>query len=148
MSRGHFLATTAAAAAAFTIVPRHVLGGPGYFAPSNTLNMAMIGVGGQGTYDMRQFLQIEGVRMISVADPVTEMDYSKTYFGGVAGRRPAQRIVDEHYAKEKKSGQYKGCTAYVDYNEMLAKEKDIDMVGISTTDNVHAVATMAGMKLG
>ena len=148
LSRREFLGKTAVAAAAFTIVPRHVLGGPGYFAPSETVNMAMIGVGGQGTFDMKQFLQNEGVRMISVADPNTEMDYSKTYFGGVAGRKPAQKIAEEHYAAEKKSGQYKGCTAYVDYDEMLAKETDIDAVGISTTDNVHAVATMAAIKLG
>ena len=148
LSRREFLGKTAIAAAAFTIVPRHVLGGPGYFAPSDNLNMAMIGVGGQGTYDMKQFLQTEGVRMISMADPNTEMDYSKTYFGGVAGRKPAQKIVNEHYAEEKKSGQYQGCTAYVDFNEMLAEETDIDAVGICTTDNVHAVATMAAMKLG
>ncbi len=34
--------------AAFTIVPRHVLGGPGFVPPSEELNIACIGVGGQG----------------------------------------------------------------------------------------------------
>ena len=47
MTRRHFLASTSAAAA-FTIVPRHVLGGPGYVAPSDKLNIACIGVGGRG----------------------------------------------------------------------------------------------------
>ncbi len=51
MSRRHFLATTAVAA--FTIVPRHVLGGPGYQAPSSTLNIAGIGVGGMGRNNVR-----------------------------------------------------------------------------------------------
>src|SRR5262245_26735163 len=52
LTRREFLGTTAMAAAAFTIVPRHVLGGPGYVAPSDKLNIACIGVGGQGRSDV------------------------------------------------------------------------------------------------
>ncbi len=53
MSRSHFIGTTAAAAAAFTIVPRNVLGGPGYQAPSDMVNVAGIGVGAQGGGDIQ-----------------------------------------------------------------------------------------------
>ena len=48
ISRRGFLKGTAAATAAFTIVPRHVLGGPGKTPPSDTLGGALIGCGGRG----------------------------------------------------------------------------------------------------
>jgi len=54
LSRRDFLGKTAAATAAFTIVPRHVLGGPGYTAPSDMVNLAGIGVGSQGGGDIQQ----------------------------------------------------------------------------------------------
>ena len=54
LSRRSFLGTTAAAAAAFTIIPRYVLGGKGYTAPSDMLNVAGIGVGSQGGGDIQQ----------------------------------------------------------------------------------------------
>ncbi len=54
LSRRNFLGTTTAAAAAFTIIPRHVLGGKGYTAPSDLLNVAGIGVGSQGGGDIQQ----------------------------------------------------------------------------------------------
>jgi predicted dehydrogenase len=148
LSRRAFIGRSATALAGVSIVPRYVLGGPGYIAPSDMINMAMIGVGGQGTFDMRQFMQIEGIRMVAVADPVAVMDYSQTYFRVPAGRLPAKQIVHEFYADAINAGQFKGCNDYVDYREMLEKETDIDAVGVSTTDSVHAVATMAAMKRG
>ena len=53
LSRRQFISQAAAATAAFTIVPRHVLGGAGYTAPSDKLNIAGIGIGGQGAEDLR-----------------------------------------------------------------------------------------------
>jgi len=53
MSRRSFMGGTAATVAAFTIVPRHVLGGPGNTPPSEKLNIAGIGVGGQGKVDIK-----------------------------------------------------------------------------------------------
>jgi hypothetical protein len=54
LTRRTFLGTTATAAAAFTIIPRYVLGGPGYTAPSDLINVAGIGVGSQGGGDIQQ----------------------------------------------------------------------------------------------
>jgi predicted dehydrogenase len=54
VSRRNFVGTVAAATAGFTIIPRHVLGGPGYTAPSDLLNVAGIGVGSQGGGDIQQ----------------------------------------------------------------------------------------------
>ena len=52
LSRRHFVGTVATSALAFTVVPRHVLGGPGYQAPSDTLNVAALGAGGMGASNM------------------------------------------------------------------------------------------------
>ena len=48
MERRDFLRKSLLGAAAFTIVPRHVLGGPGFIAPSDQITKAIIGVGGIG----------------------------------------------------------------------------------------------------
>ena len=63
------------------------------------------------------------------------------------GREPARRAVDDFYAQQKPSGKYRGCRAYNDFRELLAKEK-IDAVMIATPDHTHAVITMAAIKLG
>jgi hypothetical protein len=48
LSRRNFLGTSASAAAAFTFIPRYVIGGQGYTAPSDLINVAGIGVRSQG----------------------------------------------------------------------------------------------------
>ena len=52
--------------AAFTIVPRHVLGGPGYIAPSEKINVGCIGVGAQGTRVMMDFIKQPEVQIVAV----------------------------------------------------------------------------------
>ena len=52
ISRREFIGTTSMATAAFTIVPRNVLGGKGYKAPSDTLNIGCVGIDGKGTSDI------------------------------------------------------------------------------------------------
>jgi hypothetical protein len=49
LSRRSFLGKTAVAATAFTIIPRFVMGGKGYTAPSDLINVAGIGFGSQGS---------------------------------------------------------------------------------------------------
>lgn len=146
MTRRQFLGTTSAAAAAFSIIPRRVLGGPGHVAPSDKINLAMIGVGGQGTHDMTQFMSIPEVQVVSVCDVNKECDYSKFYFGGMKGLEPARQLVDKTYAEQTGNGAYKGCAAYVDFYEMLEKEEGIDAVSVATTDNLHAFAAMAAIR--
>src|SRR5258708_25597949 len=67
LSRRKFMAQTAAAG--LTIVPRHVLGGINYVAPSDKLNIAFIGVGSQGQRVMLHFLQQPDVQGVAVCDP-------------------------------------------------------------------------------
>jgi len=65
---------------------------------------------------------------------------------GVAGREPAQKVVEGYYATQQRSGQYHGCAAYTDFRELLEKHKDLDAVVVCTTDNLHAAASIAAMK--
>ena len=122
MSRGHFLTTTAAAATAFTIVPRHVLGGPGYQAPSDTLNIAGIGVGGMGRNNVQGCAEA-GENIYALCD--VDYEYAARCF--------------KLYPKAKK---------YKDYREMLEKEPSIDAVIVATPDHNHAHIAMAAMKAG
>jgi len=72
MKRRNFI-STAVTAAGITIIPRHVLGGIGYIAPSDRLNVACIGTGTQGTRVLLDLLKIEDLQITAVADPVKEV---------------------------------------------------------------------------
>src|SRR5256885_17021343 len=81
LSRRKFMLTSGAAAAAFTIVPRHVLGGPGFVPPSEKITLAYIGCGTQGLREMPGLLRMPEIQVVAVCDPVTEshhyVDWSK-----------------------------------------------------------------------
>ena len=68
VSRRKFLSQTSAAALGFAIIPRHVLGGAGYVAPSDKVNIAFIGVGAQGLRVMLHFLREPDVQGVAVCD--------------------------------------------------------------------------------
>jgi predicted dehydrogenase len=119
ISRRDFLSTTAATAA-FTIVPRHVLGGAQHTAPSEKLNIAGIGVGGMGKSNLSQ-LESENI--------VALCDVDHVYAGGTFKKYPQAKV-------------------YTDFREMLDKEKGIDAVMIATPDHTHAVISMEAMRRG
>ncbi|MBN2272111.1 MAG: Gfo/Idh/MocA family oxidoreductase [Sedimentisphaerales bacterium] len=119
ITRREFLGA-AAGVAAFTIVPRHVLGGAGNTAPSEKLNVACIGIGGMGGADSGQ---METENVIALCD----VDW---------------KHGAETFKKYPKAKQYK------DFRQMLDKEKAIEAVTVSTPDNTHAVASMMAIKMG
>jgi predicted dehydrogenase len=119
ISRRTFLGT-AASAAAFTIVPAHVLGGRRRQAPSEKLNIAGIGVGGMGHVNLGN-LETENIVALCDVDP----DYAAKSFK-----------------------KYPDARVWTDYREMLEKQKDIDAVLIATPDHTHAVIAMAAIKAG
>ncbi len=145
ISRRSFLRQAGAAASAFAIVPRYVLGGPDHIPPSEKLNVAIIGAGGQGITNMKQLFTLEDVRIAAVCDVCEEADYSRFYYGGVAGRGPALKLVQERY---KDDPAFKGCAEYVDLREMLDKESHIDAVLIATPDHMHAPAALEAIARG
>jgi len=168
MKRRNFLSTTATVAG-FTIVPRHVLGGIGYIAPSDRLNLACIGTGTQGTRVMLQLLKLPGIQVVAVADPVKEDTryqnwgefelrsnirraieepaWDEGVKGCRAGREPARQIVDKWYGKQKDMT-FKACTAYEDFRELLEKESGIDAVSVGTPDHQHAQVAVKAMLKG
>ncbi|MBN2560585.1 MAG: Gfo/Idh/MocA family oxidoreductase [Phycisphaerae bacterium] len=111
---------TAAGLAALTIVPRHVLGGPGHVPPSEKLNIAGIGIGGRGEGDLDE-CHSENV--------VALCDVDEAYAGRV-------------FAKYPKARQWR------DFRTMLDEQKDIDAVVIATPDHTHAVIAMAAIQRG
>jgi predicted dehydrogenase len=143
--RRRFMTTTASAVAAATILPRHVLGGPGFVAPSDKVNVALIGVGGQGRGDTRALLHEQDCQVIALADVCEEWDLSPYYYRGKAGRGPVQAEVEAHYRE--KTPNYR-CAAYEDFRVMLEKEKAIDAVLIATPDHSHAYISILAMKAG
>ncbi len=124
----------AATMAAFSVVPRHVLGGPGNTAPSEKVHVAIIGTGGQGIVNMKQLFNEPTARVMALCDINTESDYSMFYYGDTAGLKPAAELVRQ------KNGE--PCATYHDYNEMLDKE-DIDAVLLATPDHSHAMIALA-----
>ena len=116
-------------------MPRHVLGGPRFVAPSDKVNVALIGAGGQGRTNARALFQEEDCQIIALADPAEEWDLSGFYYGGKSGRGPVQAEIEKHYSG--KTPNY-SCAAYEDFRVMLEKEKAIDAVLIATPDHLHA----------
>jgi predicted dehydrogenase len=146
ISRRRFLGSAAATTAAFTLVPRYVLGGGKFVAPSETINIAIIGCGGQGRTNAQGLFGQNDVRIVAVADPNEQDDYSRFYYGGVAGRAPVKAMVEKQYQQGNPSFK---CAEYLDFRQMFDKEKNnIDAVLIATPDHVHAVASMAAIKNG
>jgi len=148
MSRRDFAGRAVASIAAFSIVPRYVLGGAGNTPASEKINLAIIGSGGQGIVNLRRLLTFPEIQVIAVCDVNEVSDYSEFYFGGTAGREPARQIAEKHYAGQKRSGTYKGVDTYVDFRQMLEQRNDIDAVLVATSDHVHAAASMMAMKKG
>jgi predicted dehydrogenase len=145
ITRREFVTTAASAAAAATILPRHVLGGTGFVAPSDKVNVAIIGVGGQGRTNARALFQEDDCQIIAIADPCEEWDLSPYYYTGKAGRGPVLAEIETHYAA--KTPNYK-CAVYEDFRVMLEKEKAIDAVLIATPDHLHAYVSILAMKAG
>lgn len=123
-SRRNFMKNTVIATAGISIVPRHVLGGPGFIAPSDKLSVASIGVGGKGESDIANFAKTEKADIAFLCD--------------VDERRAANSVARFPKAKY-----------YKDWREMYDKEsKNFDAVSVSTPDHTHAVAALPAMEMG
>src|SRR5713226_7033680 len=71
-SRRKFLMAGGVAATAFVVAPRHVLGGPGFVAPSEEITLAYIGCGTQGLREMLGMLSMPEIQIVAVCDPVKD----------------------------------------------------------------------------
>src|ERR1043166_2273586 len=98
LKRRNFIGRAASAMAAFTIIPRHVLGGPGFVPPSEKVNIAIIGCGGQGRTNVRSLFQEADAQIIAVADPIEAQNLDAFYYKGVAGRLPVKAEIEKHFS--------------------------------------------------
>jgi predicted dehydrogenase len=123
MKRRSFLKTAAVAAASISIVPRHVLGGDGNVPPSERLNVASIGVGGQGGSDI-DCLANGPINMVGLCD----------VYEGNLGRASAR---------------FPAAKTFNDFRKLLdTLDKQIDAVSVSTPDHMHAPITMSAIHRG
>lgn len=118
--RRSFLSRSAVAGAGLIVIPRHVIGGKGYVAPSDKLNIAAIGSGGMGAGNINN---VNSQNIVALCD----VDFNQAA------------------ATFKK---YPNAPQYKDYRIMLEKEKGIEAVIVATPDHSHAPAAMVAIKLG
>ncbi|MCC5931919.1 MAG: Gfo/Idh/MocA family oxidoreductase [Cyclobacteriaceae bacterium] len=125
LKRREFLSKSFAAMATIAIVPRNVLGGPGYVAPSDKIVLGFIGTGKQSRGLASQFLRLPDAQMVAASDVYeTKLDAFKN-------------VVQQYYTENTGSG-FKGLSTYKNYLELLERS-DIDAVIIASPDHWHAV---------
>jgi predicted dehydrogenase len=144
-TRRTFLGQATAAAAAVTIVPRHVLGGPKFVPPSENVNIAVVGTGGQGRSNIRELFQHNDARVIALADPIEQFNLDAFYYKGLGGRKPVRAEVEKHYGQ--KTPNFR-CAEYEDFRVMLEKERAIDAILCATPDHLHAYVSIRAMRHG
>ncbi len=120
-TRRSFLATTATAAAGFSIVPSNVIAGLGHKAPSDKLNIAGVGIGGMGRGNLRN---MKSENIVALCD----VDWAHS-----------QKCFDD-FPKAQKFKDWR-----IMYDEI---GKDIDAVLVATADHSHAIVAAHAMTLG
>ncbi len=169
LSRRDFVTRTAVAGAGLVVVPRHVLG-RGLQAPSDTVNIATVGVSGMGSSNTNNVMgqnivafcdvdyglldnRIERWKKEAAATPNANQNTSNRQ-----RREPtaAQLAANEKRPRQDSAAnlrrfvdeQLPKIQRYRDYREMLEKQKDIDAVIVATPDHMHAAIGLAAMDLG
>lgn len=130
LTRREFIGKTSAAAAGLMIVPRHVLGGRGFQAPSDTLNIGCVGAWGKGASDI---VSVSTENIVGLCDADDES--------------MAKFLKNEQHTPEQQA-KYEESRKYRDFRQMLDKEKSLDAVVVSTPDHTHAVIAMMAIKMG
>jgi predicted dehydrogenase len=147
LSRRHFL-RTGTTIAALSVVPRWILGAPGQPPPSERLNVAIIGTGGQGITNLKELLRHPDVNVSAICDVAEFWDNSHLYYRHHGGRGPAKQAIAEHQRLNPERGQ-PDCSVHVDYRVMLERaHKDIDAVLVATPNHLHAVVSLAAIRAG
>ena len=121
ITRRDFMARSALALSAVTIVPRHVLGGSGYVSPSDKLNIACVGCGGKGESDIKSVSTENLVAFCDVDDERAAATY--TAFPQVKRYKDFRKMLDEN-------------------------DSDIDAVTVTTPDHTHAIIAMTAIRMG
>lgn len=139
LTRRQFVSKTSALAMGGMVVKRHVLGGPGHQAPSDTLNVAIVGAGGMGMSNAEALVTQNIVAVCDVDFGYVERSLAGRGKDRDGKPRPEGLRLQEQFGK---------AARYADFREMLDKQKNIEGVVIATPDHTHAVITNAAMLAG
>ncbi|GAC1300322.1 MAG: Gfo/Idh/MocA family oxidoreductase [Mucilaginibacter sp.] len=134
MNRRKFL-EKASVISAFMIVPRFVLGGKGYTAPSDLITLGFIGTGKQAGGLQGSFFDTNEVKIVAAAD----------VYGAKLHQFAGQ--VNQRYALKAAQAKYAGCATYADFRDLLSR-KDIDAVVIAVPDHWHSVCAILAARAG
>lgn len=118
-SRRDFIKKSATVLAGITIVPRYVLGGKGFLAPSDKLTKAVIGVGGMG----RNHFAYEGTQVVAICD------------------------VDKKHLASAAAMLDKGVKTFSDYRELIVLP-EVDIVHIATPPHWHGIIAVDAANAG
>ncbi|MEZ4703149.1 MAG: Gfo/Idh/MocA family oxidoreductase [Rhodothermales bacterium] len=170
LNRRQFITAATAASAAFSIVPSYVRGAPNRIAPSDKINVALVGSGTQAfSMLMSTWLKNDNLQFVALADPNKDSDDYRDWSqnglrdrvrkfldeprwgsekGVRAGREAGREIIDTYYKKVRGMNDFKGVRTYEDFRELLDKEDGIDAVICMTPEHLHATVTIAAMNHG
>lgn len=130
ITRRHFVGSLAAASVATPAILHAE-----ERSPNDRINLGFIGVGTMGRGHVGSFLRYPEAQIVAICDVVAER------------RDHCQKMVEEHYAKQKDKGTFKDCKVYNDFRELLGR-KDIDAVVIATPDHWHAIPCVQAAAVG
>ena len=119
----------------FFIVPRHVLGGPGYLAPSDKISLGFIGCGRQSGGLRNRFLDTKEAQIVAASDVYRIKQ--ETFVNA----------TNKWYADKAEKGSYKSAVGIEDFRELLNR-KDIDAVVIASPDYWHAAMAVRAAEAG
>jgi predicted dehydrogenase len=139
VTRRQFVGDVTKLGAGLMIVPRHVLGGVGFRAPSDTLNIAIVGAGGMGVSNAEQ---LGSENIVALCD--VDFGYVDRQIAGRHETREGEPRPEGVRAQD----QYRSARRWADFREMLERQRDIDAVVIATPDHTHAVIAAMAMRMG
>lgn len=170
INRREFIGTAAAAMTAATIVPRRVLGGAGFVAPSDKVNIGIIGTGTQALNMIWGFLSNDNIQITAICDcnkntqdypewgrfnmrdtirrELDEPTFGEGDTGCRCGREVGKYIVETYYRKKFNKSSRKGVGIYEDFRDLLHDEKNIDGLWIMTPEHTHGIIAYTAMKSG
>ncbi|HPG40687.1 MAG TPA: Gfo/Idh/MocA family oxidoreductase [bacterium] len=134
-NRRTFLKNTVGAALGVSLVPASAWSQQNNVLPSNRLTLGFIGVGVQGGGLLRGFLNDPEFQVLAVCD-VDDLKLKR-----------AKDNVEKFYTDKHDGVEYKGCSAYRDFRDIISRA-DIDAVVIATPDHWHAIPSIMAMQAG
>ena len=134
VSRRSFIKKTALAVGAISIIPRHVMG-QGFLAPSDRVNLGVIGLGKQGNILSSFFIQNTEAQIIAGSDV---WDTKRAFF---------KNNIESLYSSKRGIQNYKSVDTYLNYQD-LVQRKDIDGVIVATPDHWHAIQSIDAINAG